>query len=489
MSVITLDYVNETWMRVTADAGILKTLSNYFSFEVPNAKFIKRKMGYKHWDSRIRLFKLNTRLLYRGLLPRLEQFARDRQYTIAYPSEPPIPPASNTLDAWVANAQLPFELREYQRHALTVALHARRTVILSPTGSGKSLIIYGLTQLVPGRTLIVVPTIGLVSQMLHDFAEYGYAQPITAVHGGTEKSGETQVTVSTWQSIYQQPEAYFAQFSCVIVDEVHLAKAKSLTHLMEKCTAVPYRFGLTGTLDETIQVHQLVLEGLFGQIIRVATTKQLQDAQQLSPLHIKLVVLDYPLSVKMHLRHAQYHDEIDYIVQDPARLAFIAHLVQQLQGNVLVLFNYVEKHGKQLFARIRALATHKQCHYISGEITGEVREYIRQTVNAGGEHIIVGSYGTTQLGVNMPRLNAIVLASPSRSKYRTLQSIGRVLRLHDSKSHATVIDIVDDLRHKAHVNYIFKHAEQRIAYYTQEQFPMTLKQISLDAFTRALGAS
>lgn len=484
---ITITPLDNTWIRIDAEDGVLREISDYFTFENPSAKFMRRQAQYKRWDGRIRLFKLRTRTLYRGLVSRVIQFASERNYAVENLVPEPIATWDDDgLDRWLAQRTLPFPPRNYQRSALLELLFRERGVVLSPTGSGKSFIIYLLTQILQTRTLIVVPTTGLVTQMTSDFQSYGYTGSIHQIQAGRAKQSNATITVSTWQSIYELPSSYFDQYDCVIVDEVHLAKAKSLTGLMEKCESSAFRFGFTGTLDDT-QAHRLILEGLFGDIVRVASTNQLVKQQQLAPLKVKMVVLEYPELTKKQMKHAQYQDEIDYIVQDPARNEFLAQLVSQLKGNVLVLFTFIEKHGVDLFRRIEQACPHKTCHYIAGSIDADGREAIRQAVeHDDGEHVIVGSYGTMQLGVNITKLHSIVFASPSKSRYRVLQSIGRVLRLHDTKAQATLIDVVDDLRHGKRVNFVFRHAEARVQYYTSEKFPLTMHKVSLAKFAETL---
>jgi len=481
MDITALDNV---WIQIACDDSIARELSDYFSFEVPGAQFMKRRAAYKHWDSRIRLFKLRTRTIYRGLLPRVLEFAHARNYSITN-RVPAAKPLYTDLDDAVSNLNLPVDLRDYQQTSLRILLDNHRRIILSPTGSGKSLVIYLISQLLRDtKVLIVVPTIGLVAQMVKDFVSYGLEERIHTIHAGCEKQDTARLFVSTWQSIYKMPPDYFNQFETVICDEVHLAKAKSLTSLLEKCNA-PYRFGFTGTLDE-LQCHRLMLEGLFGSVTQVTTTAKLVEKQQLSPLHVKMLVLEYPDGERKIHRHDQYQDEVDFIVQHAARLEFVAQLAKHLKGNTLVLFNYVEKHGIPLHERIQRVCKGKDVHYIAGSIDGDERETIRQWVTGENDNqVIVASFGTFSTGINIPNIRHLVFASPSKSKIRVLQSIGRAARLHELKDHATIWDIVDDLRIGKHVNHTFKHAQLRAQYYSTEKFPTQLQQIPLTKFVQA----
>lgn len=473
--------LNAVYVRVDCDDAIARELSDYFSFEVPGARFMQAKTG-RHWDGKIRLFKLRDHTIYRGLVPRIREFAAARDYPFVDDCQQC---RIYDLPSCLAKIPLKYPLRDYQQDALRAALLNERNIILSPTGSGKSYIIYLLTQILRGKTLIVVPTIGLVAQMTKDFEDYGCPTAIHTIQAGSTKQTDAPLTVSTWQSIYQLPPEYFEQFACVIVDEVHTAKAKSLSGLLEKCIQTRLRFGFTGTLDQT-ECHRLVLEGLFGDVVRVATTADLQKQQHLAKLKVTMCILDYPESLRRSLRRAQYTDEIDALVAEPARSEFIAHLVSKLGGNTLVLFQLVQKQGLGLFKRVVELCktNGKQVHYIAGSVDAAAREQVRQAVIAGGQHVVVASYGTCQAGINIPNLDNLVLAHPSKSAIRVLQSIGRVLRMADGKSTALLIDIVDDLRAGAHINHVFRHAEQRTQYYSTEKFPVTLKQIDMAKFTQ-----
>lgn len=477
--------LNDVWVRVDCDEAVARNLSEYFTFESPGAVFMRRQAKYRKWDGRIRLFKHKTHTIYRGLVPRvvefLEQCNQDVKSFVPLPD--PLWKDPDERQDYIDSLGVPLQPTDYQLGAVDALLANERAIILSPTGSGKSLIIYLILRLLNVRTLIVVPTAGLVSQLARDFKSYGYdlGNLHTISAGKAKDDAEADVYISTWQSIYQQPPEYYRQFQCIIVDEVHHAKAKSLTHLLEQAYTTPYRFGFTGTLDDT-EANRLILEGLFGAVIRVATTDNLIKQKRLAPLRIKMLTLRYPDTVCKQLHKSQYQDEIDYIVCHQGRLDFVAQLAASLKGNVLVLFNFIEKHGIPLYERLQKI-TDKNVHYIAGSIDGDERETIRQTVSQEENQILVASYGTFSTGMNVPSLQHIIFASPSRSKIRVIQSIGRGLRVNEGKTHCTLWDIVDDLRVGKHQNFAIKHAQIRAEYYASEKFPVTVKTLSLEAYT------
>ncbi len=477
---LVLTPLDHVWVRVDCDDSIAAELNDYFSFDTPGAQFMRRQSRFKGWDGKVRLFKMGSRKIYRGLVHRVIEFAEQNEYEVVNKLPAVIPLwTDEDLDRAIAALKLPFTPDDYQIAALHYMLDNERGIIQSPTGSGKSLILYmlccaGLPHL---KTLIVVPTIGLVAQMVRDFNEYGCEETIHTVSAGKAKSSKARITVSTWQSIADLDRDYFDQYECVIVDEVHGAKAKSLTGIMEK-SACAFRFGVTGTINNT-ECHRLILEGLFGPIEQVATTDELVKRKRLSKPKVIVIALQYPEAIKKAMRRKEYADEIDFLCRYEPRNKFLALLASETKGPTLTLFQHVVKHGERLRARFIAACKGRTVHYITGDVSADDRETIRQAISQSDDDLAVASYGTTQLGINIPNLRNLILAHPSKSIIRVLQSIGRVLRLSPGKTDATVVDIVDDLRIGKWVNHTFRHAEQRMQFYTAEQFKPKLKQIDL----------
>jgi len=477
--------VDNTWIRIDCSDDVAHELSDYFTFEKPQAAHIRRQEKYRHWDGKIRLFKLRTHTLYKGLIPHVHQFAEDRSYSVVNHIPPPHSVRQESLDDYLQGFDLPFPPHDFQLAAIRHCLDHERAIVLSPTGSGKSFILYLLTRcLIDSKTLIIVPTIGLLSQLTKAFIEYGCPEEtIHVVRPGGSKQSHALLTFTTWQSVYEQEPEYFQQFECVIVDEVHLATAKSLTGIMEQCTNAVYRYGVTGTLNDA-QCHQLVLEGLFGPLKAVTTTHALMKDGTLTPLNIKILILEYPDSIKRHNRreNKQYPNEIEFLCSCKPRNEFIVQLVKRLKGNTLVLFQLVEKHGKDLFEVLNA-ACQPRTHYIDGSTDAETREVIRQYVMANDDQIIVASYGTFSTGIDIPNLDNIVFAHGSKSKIRVLQSLGRSLRVAEGKTTATLYDIVDDLRIGKYTNYSWLHGQERMKYYTSEKFKTSMVSVPLSMFT------
>ena len=479
---VTLSKVNETFIKIECSGGLRQELNEFFSFYAPGYKFMplyKNRM----WDGKIRLFNKNS-TMYRGLLPYIVSFCRDRDYDIEvvddleYTNECSLAEISD----FASTLNLPYELRDYQIEAAAHCVRSNRAMILSPTASGKSLIIYLLTQLYSEhKTLIVVPTVSLVHQMAGDFKTYNYSEDCKLITAGVDKNDITEnIVVTTWQSVYKMPKKWFNQFGVVIGDEAHLFKAKSLTDIMTKLTDCKYRFGFTGTLDGT-ETHKLVLEGLFGQVKSFIKTKELIEAGTVANLKIKILVLKYSEETCNANKNLNFQDEMDFLVRSEKRNKFINNLVQSLDGNTLVLFQYVEKHGKELYQLIQQkVKKGRRVFFVFGGTDAETRESIRSITEKESNAIIIASYGTFSTGINIRNLHNVVFASPSKSRIRNLQSIGRGLRKTDSKTECTLYDIADNLQHKKKVNYTLKHLYERVKIYNEEQFEYKIYKINLE---------
>jgi len=483
---------NEVYLEVDAEPSTARSLSDFFTFEVPGARFMP---AYRNriWDGKIRLYTPATGELYLGLLSYLEKWLidYDEPYEISEELKDEKQIDRKILDGFIRQLNLrargkSIEPRDYQVDAVDFAIRKHRALLLSPTASGKSLIIYILVRYYElllreqqnDKILILVPTTSLVEQMTSDFIDYGWKETyIQKVYSGHDREVSKKVLVSTWQSLYKMPKKYFEQFGCVIGDEAHLFKAKSLTSILTKLHLCKYRFGLTGTLDG-MQTHRLVLEGLFGALNKVVSTKKLIDEKTLSSFKIRSLVLTYPEEECKLVKDMNYQDEIDYIVTHEKRNDFIKNLTLSLNNNTLVLFQFVEKHGSVLYDLIKS-NTDRQVFYVYGGTDTQTREQIREITEKEKNAIIVASYGTFSTGINIRNLHSIVFSSPSKSRIRTLQSIGRGLRRSESKDSAVLYDIADDITYKSKRNFTLNHFMERINIYNEEQFDYEIKRIKL----------
>lgn len=471
---------DEVYLRVVCDQDVAYELQEYFTFFVPGYKFMPLYKN-KVWDGKIRLFNPVTKLVYAGVIKHIEQFCKDRQYDLeiddAY--------AANEFSLFeakqfIASLNLPshLETRDYQIDAFVYSVRNNRSLMVSPTASGKSFIIYLLTKYFNSKTLIIVPTTTLVHQMASDFKSYGYDDDIHKIFSGQEKDDDASIHVTTWQSIYKLPKKWFDKYDLVIGDEAHLFKAKSLGTIMGNLTGCKHRFGFTGTLDGT-ETHKLVLEGLFGPVRNVITTAELMEQKHVSELKIKAIVLKHREEIRKLMKGKTYQEEMDYLVTCEARNKFIKNLTFSLDGHTLILFQYVDKHGKPLYNKLKEASNGIPIFFVHGGVEGEERDKIRHIVKGEQSSIILASYGTFSTGINIPNINNVIFASPSKSRIRNLQSIGRGLRKSDGKTHATLYDIADDLVWKSSKNHTINHFVERIKIYNEEKFDYKIYNVEL----------
>ena len=485
MADIILHKKNESFLQVECERHFAQELSVYFEFFAPGYQFTP---AYKNriWDGKIRLFDLRNFTIYHGLTSYIKKFCEERDYKLEIDNDVDSTQEFSAIEAksFCDTLSLPFKVRDYQLKSFITAIRNKRVLLLSPTASGKSLIIYLIVRYIQEldlkKGLLIVPTTSLVEQMFSDFRSYGYDSD-TYCHrqySGKDKHTNNFLTITTWQSIYKNPPDWFEQFDFVLGDEAHQFKAKSLTTIMSGCSNAEYRLGTTGTLDGT-QTHRLVLEGLFGPVYRATSTSELIEQKYLADFKIKCLVLKYPELTCKSAKDWDYNTEIDYIVQNTARNDFIRNLALSLNGNSLILFQFVEKHGKDLYANIQSLAKKRKVFFVFGGTDTESRESIRAITEKEKDAIIVASYGTFSTGINIRNLHNIIFASPSKSRIRNLQSIGRGLRVGDDKKIATLFDIADDFRVGKFTNYTLKHFIERMKIYDDEKFKYKFYNIEL----------
>ena len=474
--------VDEVYAHIKCENSDAMELNEYFTFYVPGYKFMPAFRN-KIWDGKIRLFNSQNRQIYYGLIPYLEKFAKEREYTIEFDESVETYDEFSVAEAkdFIDTLGIPFEVRDYQIEAFIHAVRSRRNLLVSPTASGKSLIIYLIARYLNCKTLIIVPTISLVAQLYKDFEDYGFESDkyIHQIMSGASKQTDCPIVISTWQSIYKMPKEWFEEFELVVGDEAHLFKAKSLISILTKLTECKYRFGLTGTLDGT-QTHRLVLEGLFGKVKQITTTKELIDSGRLAKFRIKALVLKHNEESCKLGKNFKYQDEINYIIGKPSRNRFIRNLTLSLEGNTLLLYQFVDKHGRILYNMIKdAVEENRPVFFIHGAVGVDEREEVRRITENEENAIIVASYGTFSTGINIRNLHNVIFASPSKSKIRTLQSIGRGLRLGDNKKEAILYDISDDMTHKSRKNFTLEHFIERMKIYNDEKFEYKIYTLNL----------
>ena len=476
---------NEVFLKINTEPYIEYELRDHFKFEVPNAKFMPQYRG-KNWNGEIHLYDMRSKQIYVGLLDKLVSFCDQYGYSYKFESNKFYGQPFEVNEAISLEGVKDYMMsicthtpRQYQIEGVYDALRHNRKLLISPTASGKSLMIYSLVRYYVDKgqkILLVVPTTSLVEQMYKDFQDYGWDADSYChrIYSGREKTNEHSVTITTWQSIYNLERSFFENYGVIIGDEAHLFKSKSLIQIMTKLHHAKYRFGFTGTLDGT-QTHKWVLEGLFGPSYKVTRTDELMKQGHLSQLDIQCIVLKHPPQ-----RFETYEDEIQYLISHEKRNKFITNLTLDLKGNTLVLFSRVEAHGAVLFEKINSQKRDEcKVFFVHGGVDTEERELVREITERENNAIIVASYGTFSTGINIKNLHNVIFASPSKSRVRNLQSIGRVLRKGKDKVKATLYDIADDCTYNSRKNYTLNHLIERIKIYNEENFNYEIITIQL----------
>lgn len=411
MTVVKVEKINEVYLRFSCeDLGVEAELVEYFTYEFPGAKFTPQFRA-RLWDGRVRLADPIRKTLYCGLYDYVVKFCDSNGYTVEDINQ--ITEISDIeydqIEKFTQALQLhargePIDIRDYQLDAIHTGLRDRRAVLLSPTGSGKSLIIYSMCRwhLEQGRkVIVVVPSTALVEQMYTDFQDYSSFNQWDVEHhcqklySGFPKEFTSDVLFTTWQSVYLMQNSWFKQFDVIIGDEAHQFKAKSLTTIMEKLTHVKYKIGTTGSLDDK-KINRLVLEGIFGRVYRVTTTKQLQNEGRLAGLEITAILLKHPEDIRKSSKRMQYQDEVDFIVSNQKRNKFIRNLALNSTGITLVLFQYVEKHGQPLYELIKEKAGDRPVFIIHGGVDVSERETIRRDL---AKQIVKLEFGNVKISV------------------------------------------------------------------------------------------
>lgn len=479
-STIGISSICESWALIDTNEGIMREIRERYSFRAQNYMFDKRyKMGF--WNGWIHIFDFKNSRLPKGLVPDLIKWALYSKYSISLGEG--FSHFTKEIKYVGDSLPLPFEPRSYQKEAVVRCLEKKRQIILSPTASGKSFIIY-LTTLSflkndpSKKILVIVPTVSLVTQMVGDFVNYSSKNELDMekichkIYSGQEKSSNKPIVVSTWQSIYKMPKSWFEQFGTVICDEVHTATADSISSIMKKADKAENRIGLTGTLTDS-KMNELALIGHFGPVHKMITTAELMESGMISQLKINAIILKHPSGIPL----MPYTDELDYIVTNKARNEFIVKLVKNLKGNTLVLFQFVEKHGRVLEAMMKEAGLNVM--FVYGGTDAEDRENVRKIMEQRDGVVALASSQIFSTGVSINRLHNVILASPSKSKIRILQSIGRSLRKHENKTVANLYDIADDIMVGSKPNHTLNHFTERYKIYLAEKFKIDIVRIPL----------
>ena len=464
------------------DLDCRKALVTAFKYENPAARYLPAvRLG--RWDGKIAYFQLGGSTyvnLLPEIIPILDRFDYSpvlddqREYTTTFDFAAVSENHYNHV-LWPKGhpaAGQPMVLREYQVEIINKFLTNPQCIQEVATGAGKTIITAALSDAVSpyGRSIVIVPNKSLVTQTEQDYINMGLD---VGVYFGDRKEYNCQHTICTWQSLNNMMKLtakgeaeitiheFIQDVVCVIVDEVHMAKADALkTLLTGAMSQIPLRWGLTGTVPKELFESQALLVSL-GPVINKLSASTLQDAGVLAQCHVNIVQLvDY-------VEYKDYQSELKYLLEESGRLDTMAELIRRVNetGNTLVLVDRTEC-GRQLLERLGDKAV-----FVSGttKVTKRLAEY--DMVADATDKIIVATYGVAAVGINIPRIFNLVLIEPGKSFVRVIQSIGRGIRKAEDKDHVEIWDITSTCK------FAKRHLTKRKAFYKEANYPFSAEKL------------
>lgn len=490
--------VNEVYGRVVApDWEVLGGLYNKFSVFVEKARWDKRyKAG--QWDGKIHFVHKNGDFPV-GLIQEVVDWLKAQEdYTVAVDPKFKTQPLSKkdfskdfmkiTEETFIEKC--PFIPREHQIRGAIKSLYYGRAICEHCTGSGKSLLIalaanYIYQKNPESQTLIIVPTLDLVEQLTEDLIEYGVSPSLLGKFNGDQKDEDESIIISTWQSAHTQPR-FLKRFEAILVDECHGLKADCVRKVSESAINAKVRLGFTGSMpDEHTDV--MLIKSTLGSVVDTVLHKDLEALGQISKIKISIPFLKYSKETTAMLRKstkknvladakAAYNFESDFIQKLKERNRFIGKICKkkiEADHNTLVLANK-HVHIDAIVAELKDLGI--EPIVVTGKIKDiDERNRLRKQLELKGGQVLVATSKVFSTGVSIKRLHCVIFAEAGKSKIKTLQSVGRGLRQHATKSKLHLIDLADDFK------YGNKHLEIRMDYYARNDFEVEVKEVQLSA--------
>ncbi len=450
----------------------LREVKEHFSHFVDGYKYMaKYKCG--QWDGKISLFNSMYRTIPYGLTLELIKYHK-REW-----GELPYNISDDVKSMFVGikpdyRKDLKFEPYDYQDDCISSCIRTSKGIIRSATASGKSLMISYVQKALWEKNLInkgiiIVPSVGLVTQFYDDMYDYGIDMDLVGRVGDNWKEWDRPITISTWQSLKNVPEK-MTEMDSVIVDEVHGAKAQVLSELLKQSPNARWRFGFTGTMPSSM-LEQYQVCSYLGPVIKEYGSVELAKLGYVAECKINMVYIDYQNNPPSK---STYNEVKDFVFHNRFRMGVIKNIIHRTNGNILLLVGKVEDEGealKEVLAQDNNLRDY-EVEFLSGRDSADDREKWRKYMDSGRNIILIATYGIFQQGINIKSLSNLILASPFKSKIRVLQSIGRTLRLHaDKKDGALIWDICDNVKH------LSKHSDTRLKHYSMEGFEIVEKHL------------
>lgn len=495
MSDLIIEKVNSSCVHLVCEDGLSHRFYNVFSAYAPGYRFNPR-FKLHVWDGKVRCYNPITQILPIGLLNNLLIWCD--QHKIEYSLQGFDKPLRDNIDKAELEKQMNsyitagFQARDYQVNAVHAALTNRRGVLLSCTGSGKSLMIYTFLRYLLDnkdvhRAILIVPSVSLVEQMFSDFRDYGWddlEDHVEMLYSGKKPTFKKEILISTWQSLEKEDPEFFEVYDACVVDECHQAKCNVVTRLLKLMHNAEYKIGTSGTLPTEIS-EQLQINSVIGNVLFELKSCELIARGYLTKLNIAAIFLKYPLSFIEENKERTYPEEVKMVEEYSNRNKVLNFIIDHTSpmNNMLILVNH-RNHLKDVEDYLHKNYPEKKVSIITGDVKAKVREEIRVGIEDEDGTILLATYQTMSTGVNIPKLHAIMLFSNSKSRIKVLQSIGRGLRKHNSKNKVIIYDIVDDLSYKKRTgriakNYCMQHFDERSSYYIEQEFPVITTKLDI----------
>lgn len=508
---LTICKLNESYgYLLTEDAYIVKEVYDFLSFWVPGYRFVPSYIN-GFWNGKINLMELSTRKFPIGLSKDVYEFCRSKGYSCnvenAILDSFQSSESTKDLEEFYSSKKFfskknQIKPREDQLEATIRAIQTKRSINICPTSFGKSLAITleCLWYISRGlRCLIVVPTKDLVDQFYNDIKDYAtnetgdlepwYPKSQMIYSGKTKEIDEdTNIVISTWQSLAKTEEGFMNRFDVIILDECHKGSANVISKLMLSADCVEYRTGWTGTLsNETI--GELQVKGLFGPIKQIITTKELMDKGIVAQLSICIVRLKYPQEIARELINLDYTNQTKYIEKNTKRTKTLIDIASTQPKTGLMLYKHIP-HGEELYKYAMKKFPDRNVYLIHGgyfmmnEKKYKTFDDIKQIIEEDTSGIVIANYQVVGTGISIKNLHWMMFAAPVKSFITTVQGIGRILRISKVKNKALLLDIVDDFSYKKRTavteNYALRHFAERFKIYNESKFEYILHTMNVD---------
>jgi superfamily II DNA or RNA helicase len=464
------------------ELDVRRKLTSTFKYDIPGARYLPAvRLG--RWDGKVAYFQLGGSS-YTNLLPEIIPILENYNYDIelddqrTYSTQVDFERVTeNTFShiMWAKGHPMegqPIKLRDYQVEIINNFLENPQAIQEIATGAGKTIMTAALSQRCEhmGRTIVIVPNKSLVTQTEKDYI--GLGLDVGVYFGDRKDIGKTH-TICTWQSLNVlmkntksgDTEITIQDFLegvvCVMVDEVHMAKADALKTLLTSIMArVPIRWGLTGTVPKEPYEFQAIKCSL-GPVINQLSASELQDRGVLAQCHVNVVQL------VDHAEFTNYQSELKFLLEEDKRLDTIADLVDRVNetGNTLVLVDRVAA-GHALVERLGDKAV-----FVSGATKGTKRDEEYAEVATSTGKVIVATYGVAAVGINIPRIFNLVLIEPGKSFVRVIQSIGRGIRKAEDKDFVQIWDVTSTCK------FAKRHLTKRKVFYREANYPFTQEKL------------